>query len=297
MGESSPFASVVISTHDRPELLARCLSSLQKVKYPRYEVIVVESASTGAGLVTARFRVRYVAEPQPGLSRARNVGARHARGDILAFLDDDTAVDPDWLRAIVREFEDPSVMAVAGQVLPSAGGIDVWSFRRADRRVVDRTDQDWFEVTNFGGIGNGSNLAIRRTAFDVWSGFDERLGTGRLLAGAEENNAFFKLVQLGFRVVSTPHPIVFHDASGSDLTSETRSLQAIRYGAAYLLLLLIEERGYRLRALRYGLEALVSKRRRWRPAADRAPKPGLVAQLTAVADALAIAIRTSMSRG
>ena len=300
MSDVHPLASVVISTHNRCDLLARCLSSVRTLHYPRYEVIVVESASTGAQLVAARFGARYVAEPKPGLSRARNTGARHARGDIVAFLDDDTVVHPRWLQAIVSEFDDSAVMGVAGQVLATDGGTDAWSFRRADRRVVANTDPDWFEVTNFGGIGNGPNVSIRRAAFDVWPGFDERLGTGCVLAGSDEHNAFFKLVQRGFRVVSTPDAIVFHDASGSRVTSEKRRLQAIRDGTAYLLLLMIEERGHRWRALRYGLEALVGKRRSWRPAVrpavHPAPRPGLVGPVIEVMRAPAVAIQTAARR-
>jgi len=284
--------SVVISTHRRPDLLARCLSSLRALQPLPCEVIVVENAATGAQVVADRFGARYIAELRPGLSRARNTGARHARGDIVAFLDDDTTVDPGWLHAIVTEFSDRSVMAVAGQVLPGAGSPDAWNFQRSDRRVVANTDEDWFEVTNFGGVGNGANIAVRRTAFGVWPGFDERLGAGRLLASSEEHNAFFKLVRLGFRVVSTPHALVFHDASASSRSSRKRSLQAT-YGAAYLLLLVIEERGYRWRALRYGLEALVRKRRSWRPATEPPPRPHLIAQLTTVLHASTIAIRTT----
>ena len=299
MTQPTPLATVVISTHHRPDLLARCLSSVVNLKYPRadYEIIVVESASTGADVVAERFGARYVPEPEPGLSRARNTGARHARGGIVAFLDDDTTVDPGWLQAIVSEFDDPSVMAVGGQVLPHSGGTDAWSFTRQDRRVVAATDEDWFEVTNFGGIGNGPNVAVRRAAFDVWRGFDERLGTGCLITGSDEHNAFFKLVQRGFRVVSTPDAIVFHDASGSRTTSEKRSLQAIRDGAAYLLLLVIEEPGHRWRALRYGLEAVVGKRRTWRPTGGAGPRPGLVGRLTALLRAPSVAIRTAARRG
>jgi glycosyltransferase involved in cell wall biosynthesis len=289
-----PLASVVVSTHERLHLLNQCLSSVRQLRYPRYEVIVVESASAGADVVADRYCARYVAEPKPGLSRARNVGARHARGDIVAFLDDDTTVDPLWLGAIVNEFADSSVMAVGGQVLPKTGGTDAWSFRRSERRVVAHTDKDWFEVTNFGGVGNGPNIAVRRSAFDVWPGFDERLGTGCALSGSDEHNAFFRLVQRGYRVVSTPHAIVYHAAPSG--TSAKRHVQAVRDGAAYLLLLMIEERGYRLRALRYGMEALLGKRRSWRPVMDAGPALGMLTRLTAIMRASAVAVRTAARR-
>jgi hypothetical protein len=122
------------------------------------------------------------------------------------------------------------------------------------------------------------------------------LGTGCALTGSEEHHAFFKLVQRGFRVVSTPDAIVFHDASGSPATSEKRSLQAMRDGTAYLLLLIIEERNHRWQALRYGLEALAGKRRSWRPPAQPTRRPGLIARMIEVVRAPAVAIRTAARR-
>src|SRR5262245_5724165 len=79
VSDSGTSLSVVISTHNRPDLLARCLSSLRGLQPQPGEVIVVENAATGAQGVADRFGARYIAELRPGLSRARNTGARHAR--------------------------------------------------------------------------------------------------------------------------------------------------------------------------------------------------------------------------
>jgi cellulose synthase/poly-beta-1,6-N-acetylglucosamine synthase-like glycosyltransferase len=65
-----------------------------------------------------RWGVRYVVEPLVGLSRARNRGARACDSEIVAFLDDDALPEPEWLSGLLREFEDPLVMAVTGRILP-----------------------------------------------------------------------------------------------------------------------------------------------------------------------------------
>jgi len=97
----APFVSVIVPTHDRPERLQVCLRSLLALHYPRYEVIIVDNAPSTN--MTADFiqqlygdvsRVRYLREDRPGISWARNCGIMAARGEILAFTDDDVVVDP-----------------------------------------------------------------------------------------------------------------------------------------------------------------------------------------------------------
>src|SRR5205823_7490756 len=84
---------------------------LMALHYPRYEVIVVDNASTTTA--TADFiqqaysdetRIKYVRENRPGLSLARNCGMRVARGEILAFTDDDVIVDSYWLIELAKAF-------------------------------------------------------------------------------------------------------------------------------------------------------------------------------------------------
>ena len=92
--------SIVVSTRDHPEYLARCLRSLLTLHYPDYEVIVVDNApstTATAELIQSTYgheaRIHYVCENRPGLSLARNCGIKAARGEILAFTDDDVVVD------------------------------------------------------------------------------------------------------------------------------------------------------------------------------------------------------------
>src|SRR2546426_8584306 len=109
--QTAPFVSVIVATRDRPEYLARCLPALMALHYPRYEVIVVDNAPTTTA--TADFiqqvysdepRIQYVREDHPGVSWARNCGIMAARGEILAFTDDDVVVDAYWLAELVKAF-------------------------------------------------------------------------------------------------------------------------------------------------------------------------------------------------
>ena len=91
--------SIIVCTTDRLTDLEECLKSLQPFRAAVAEIIVVNNGPHLAAVeqVAQRHRARVVTEPQRGVSRARNAGVRTATGNILAFLDDDSVADPNWL--------------------------------------------------------------------------------------------------------------------------------------------------------------------------------------------------------
>lgn len=124
-----PFFSIVVPTCDRPRQLAACLQSLARLDYPRdrFEVIVVDDGTTTAApaLVVemkAGPDVRLVRQPHAGPAAARNLGASHARGSLLAFTDDDCAPAPDWLWALAARFEASPDAAIGGRTVNALPG-------------------------------------------------------------------------------------------------------------------------------------------------------------------------------
>ena len=106
--------SIVIPTYRRPEMLRRALASclVQQDGGIGFEIVVVDNDAAGSArpVVAAMAQhsavpLRYVAEPRPGISHARNSGIANAQGRYLAFLDDDEAADPGWLAAFLRSEE------------------------------------------------------------------------------------------------------------------------------------------------------------------------------------------------
>jgi glycosyltransferase involved in cell wall biosynthesis len=252
--------TVIVCTRNRTALLARCLESLRRQSVENIEIIVVDNDPTieNAEQVAAQFGARYVVEPHRGLSRARNAGAALARGEILAFTDDDVVADASWIEALKRPFDDPRVAAVAGRVSLADGADAVWSFPRGEEILITRHDPDWFELANFGGVGNGANMAFRRSVFPR---FDVRLGLGAIIAGCEEHFAFFQLLEAGHAIAATPDAIVVHPLPPRE---GRRSLGAKIAAANYTLFIFLTQPRYRTRVMRYFLGALVRRRRRWR---------------------------------
>lgn len=242
-----PFVTVVVCTRDRPEGAIATLRGLTALHYQRFEIVLVDNAPSSdrtKEAVQAEFgsdpRVRYVREPRPGLSCARNRGVAEAAGDIVAFTDDDVRVDPWWLNGIVRGFEHSAGVACVTGLIPSAE-IDnsaqlYFDLRESwgvfcSRRVFDLTenrDDSSLYPYSAGIFGAGANFALRRWVLKEVGSFDEALGAGTPCAGGEDLNMFMRIILGGHRLVYEPSAIVYH-VHRSDVDALTK--QMVAYGS------------------------------------------------------------------
>ena len=232
--------SIVVPTHNRPDRLATCLRSLSALREKPLEIVVVDNApSLATRQVAEKFSgVRYVAEPRVGSSAARNTGVHHCRGEIVAFVDDDETVHPDWLSRLLPCFEDPTVALVTGLVLPSELETEAqlifeqrYSFARGyvartfDTALYRRTRKQGVPVWEVGGSGN---MAMRREVFEQLGGFDERLGAGRA-GGCEELELFYRALAEGWSCRYEPRAVTLHQHR-RDLHELERQLYAYMRG-------------------------------------------------------------------
>ncbi|MGN6577432.1 MAG: glycosyltransferase, partial [Nocardioides sp.] len=152
-------------------------------------------------------------ERTKGLSGARNTGCGAARGDVVAFLDDDAAAMPGWLAAHTRHYADPRVMGVGGQVTAA------WE---SGRPGWFPGEFDWVVGCSYVGLPRstaeirnpiGANMSFRRDLVLAVGGFSEALGrVGTRPAGCEETELSIhaaRLVPWG-RVVHDPAAVVHH---------------------------------------------------------------------------------------
>lgn len=95
----SPTVSVIIPTYNRRDLVQRALESVAAQTYRDFEILVVDDGSTDdtRAVIESRPRVRYMFQENAGPAKARNVGIRHSRGDLIAFLDSDDLWSPEFL--------------------------------------------------------------------------------------------------------------------------------------------------------------------------------------------------------
>ncbi len=239
----TPSVTVVVPSAGRPELAARCVRSVLATEYPRLEVLVVDNRPESPALrelAALDERVRYVPEPVRGLSNARNRGAAEASGEIIAFTDDDAAVDRLWLDRLVAELADPAVDCVTGLVLPYAletpaqQWFEQWGgfgkgFRRTRfdaRGASGSNDVRTGPLYPFaaGLFGSGNSMAWRAMSYRELGGCDPLLGAGSSTRSGEDLELFIRLVRSGGVLVYTPHAVVRHEhrRSFEDLIGQMR---------------------------------------------------------------------------
>jgi len=218
LSKMAPAVSVVVCTHDRPDELRRCLTALARLEDPA-EVIVVDSASRPpCDGVVAEFAaqipgLRYVYEPQPGLSRARNRGVALASADLVAFVDDDAAVEPDWCRRLAGAFHDPRVACAGGScVADLRGPRPLWlSDRLLQYAGITRFPEGGREARSRAEYPFGANVCFRRAPLTALGGFPENLGRiGTALLSGEESAVIDGLRRAGWRVWIEPGAVVRH---------------------------------------------------------------------------------------
>jgi glycosyltransferase involved in cell wall biosynthesis len=218
-GYRPPRATIAICTRERADELEHCLSAISRLPDDGHEVLVIDNAprTEATRRVVERFPgVRYVLEPRPGLDVARNRALREAKHEVVAFTDDDARVDPGWLRALMRNWEDPLVMCVTGLTMPAEleTPAQEWFERHSTlgrgflRRVFEATTHN---PLHSGPIGAGVNMAVRKPfVLERLRGFDEALDAGTPTQSGGDHDLFTRILAAGFRVVYEPGALVWH---------------------------------------------------------------------------------------
>jgi glycosyltransferase involved in cell wall biosynthesis len=212
--------SVTIQTHNRSLLLGQTLASLggAEAAGEEFEVLVIDNGSTDATArvvehYQSRFggRLRYIYESRLGLSHARNRAVAEARHEIVAFLDDDVEVDPDWLRSLANAYRSGDFAAVGGKaylIYPKSrprwlGEKNEGLLTKVDLgpvRRLARTDELY-----------GVNLSFKKEWFSRVGLFRSDLGrVGKCLLSSEEEDLLARIAQAGGRLLYEPAAIVGH---------------------------------------------------------------------------------------
>ena len=226
--------TVILCTYNRAETLATTLKYLAASQLPdsiTWEVLVVDNNSVDrTGEIVEDFclrypgRFRYLSEPKPGKSYALNAGVANARGDVLAFIDDDVTIEPTWLRNLTAELSGGEWAGAAGRILPAQmftlPGWLLWKdcggvFRPDPRGVIyghfdlgDRPAELGHDQAPY-----GANMAFRRSVFEKYGGFRTDLGPGQdrnTPRPGEDIEFGHRLNEAGERLRYEPSAVVYH---------------------------------------------------------------------------------------
>lgn len=166
---SEPLVSVVIPTHDRASVLPRAMDSVLAQSYSNWELLVCDDGSCDRTVaVVASFddpRVRYLSADAAGGGAARNRGIDAAAGELIAYLDDDNRLHPNWLKSVVWAFEQrPEAEVLYGAIViddvarqhgePGAEMPSVWLERYDPEAIVDSNVADASAIAHRARLAN-----------------------------------------------------------------------------------------------------------------------------------------------
>ncbi len=167
--------SIIIPTYNEEKRIERCLKAIVEQTYSgEVEIIISDAQSSDRTVeIAKKYTDSVYVFPKNTISAGRREGAKKANGDILVSTDADSVPDKNWIKEIVKAFDDQSVVCVHGNVFM----LDANWFDDFSLKVVMPA---YYRLFNLIGCptGPGSNLAIRRTAYDQINGYDINLVTG-----------------------------------------------------------------------------------------------------------------------
>ncbi len=219
------FFSVIIPTYNHAEQLAACLQSIVDLDYRRdsFEVIVVDDGSdVSPDAVVASFGkqldITLVTQPNAGPAAARNTGVARAKGQFLAFTDDDCCPTANWLSNLASSFLDAPDCAIGGRTI---NALPNNLFSTASQTIIDfvyaRYNDDLRQPRFFA----SNNLALPADRFKAIGGFDRALRT------SEDRELCERWLHQGYRMIFAPEVVIYHSHV---LTFGTFWRQHLNYG-------------------------------------------------------------------
>jgi hypothetical protein len=225
-----PSVSIVICTDGRARALACTLPALAYLEDANFEVIVVcgpTQDGTDDVLRPYEGRIKIAHNPDRNLSASRNLGIRLARGEVVAFLDDDAIPEPDWLSAIAAPYADGAIGASGGFVYRPDGFSYQSRFVTANR--LGDADQSWRRAApelsfpfseNFPHL-LGANSSFRRSALLDVGGFDEEYEYY-----LDETDLTVRLLDAGWKIAQVAGGHVHHKFMASSIRDESEVLKS-----------------------------------------------------------------------
>jgi glycosyltransferase involved in cell wall biosynthesis len=224
--------TLIVCTYNRATSIGATLESVLTSIFRApvaWELLVVDNHSKDqTRAVVNEFstrdpqRVRYLFEPQQGLSNARNAGIREARGSVIAFTDDDVTVERTWLDNLTAKLRQGNWAGAGGRVRPPK------EFTQPNWLTLDGGKMDSSGVLALFDAGTvagplskppfGANMAFRKGIFEKYGGFRPELGRcGDSLIGNEDTEFGSRLMAAGERLWYEPSAIVYHPVSAERL--------------------------------------------------------------------------------
>lgn len=239
--------SLVIATYNRSSQLIETLESvvLQSADSSLWECIVVDNNSKDDTRIAVEIfiaqhpevNVRYLFEPQQGLSFARNAGISHSRGDIVAFIDDDETIVAEFVSSYIDLFDSyPDAIAAGGAIVARyQSGTPRWMSRFVAQPIANPMHfGPKVKLFSRRRCPGGGNMAVRSSLFQSVGVFDTELGRkGTSLIGGEECDLFARIRERGLPIYYVPGATIYHRIGDDKLTDAYTSRLFYNIGVSH----------------------------------------------------------------
>jgi glycosyltransferase involved in cell wall biosynthesis len=230
--------SVCICTFNRADDLAFALESLARLRIPQgrgVEFIIVDNASTDATPAVLRaaaarfpFPLEILHEPTQGLGAARNCALRHARGEVIAWTDDDCVPAEDWVERMLAQFdENPALEFLTGRV-------ELYNSSHYPVTVNTSLEPVSSDDPSFQLLG--CNMAFRRRLIERIGAFDPHFGAGAPLRASEDTEFEYRALRAGCRISYSPNVLLYHNHKRVTYDQVMRLFRNYIYGNGAMLM-------------------------------------------------------------
>jgi len=220
MKKNYPLVSVIVVNYNGKKFLKNCFDSLLKVNFPedKLELILVDNGSKdgSCNFIKKNYKnIRIIKNKENNYSKALNIGIKKSKGELIAFLNNDTTVDKNWLIALVEEIlKDKSVGAVGSKILfsngkiNSAGMVEFPNFY-VNHRGFNEIDKGQYNEKKFFDYLSGAAILFKKKCLEEIDVFDE------------DFTFYYDEIDFEFRckhkwkLVYVPKSIVYHEFCGT----------------------------------------------------------------------------------
>ena len=210
MKNNKPFVSIIIPSHNRPKCLQQCLAAITELDYARdkFEVIVVDDGSSTqldpiVDLFSAKINLHLLKQEHAGPARARNRGVKQAKGEFLAFTDDDCRPTPGWLATLMHFLAIKPDSMIGGEILNALPGN---SFSSASQALVSYLYFYYNKNSKEAHFFTANNIALSKKCFLAVGGFDQEWG----IAAAEDREFCDRWLLSGYQMTYAPEAVIYH---------------------------------------------------------------------------------------
>lgn len=244
-----PFISVVIPTCNRASTLVECISSIKKNKYPHFEIIIVDQSSGNESkdLYENKYskdkNMLYIHSSIKCSSDSRNKGWKKAKGEIVAFIDDDAIAGKIWLQSIANAFlkAAETVGIVGGRIIPVfESPRPSWLPPERDFLLPAYDLGEEIRLFPKGDLPITVNAAFRRSVLEDVGGFDTRLGLKKdadyPYIGGEDSFIGKQVLEKGYTILYYPSAQVFHPVASERLKKSFFLKREFREGVTTIAL-------------------------------------------------------------